>query len=77
MNNRYFVVQISTVNGATATAITEKNDLDAAKSLYHQILASCYITEGIEYFLVYIENEYGNRERMEMYSKDAPEPVEE
>ena len=78
---RYFVTQITTVNGATAIATTEKSDIIEAKSLYHQILASSYAYQDqLEYALVYIDNEFGNRELMEVYHKPEEgevEPVEE
>jgi len=37
---KFFVVEIATTAEGTAKAITEKEDFNEAKMLYHQILAS-------------------------------------
>lgn len=48
---RWYVVEIATTAEGTAKAVTEKQDFNEAKMLYHQILASMMantnVTEGI------------------------------
>ena len=48
---RWYVVEIATTAEGTAKAVTEKEDFNEAKMLYHQILASMMantnVTEGI------------------------------
>lgn len=48
---KYYVIEISTTAEGTAKAVTEKQDYNEAKMLYHQILASMMantnVTEGI------------------------------
>lgn len=62
---RYFVVEISTANGATAKAVTEKATLDEAKMLFHQIMASAYANDNVTYALCMIINDKGFSEVME------------
>ena len=79
---RYFVTQITTVNGQTAIAVTPKDSLKDAKMMYHQILASAYVTPGMEYFLVYIETDTGEKVEQDFYRYvpqviiPTPEPEE-
>ena len=48
---KFYIVEISTTAEGTAKAVTEKEDFNEAKMLYHQILASMMantnVTEGI------------------------------
>lgn len=62
---RYFVLEIATVNGATAKAVTEKATLDEAKMLFHQIMASAYANDKVTYSLCMIINDKGFSEVME------------
>lgn len=60
--DQYFVIQITKENGsqAYATLITPKNDLDEAKSLFHQICASVYANKNIEHAIIEVQDYYGN-----------------
>lgn len=62
---RYFVLEISTANGATAKYVTEKATLDEAKMLFHQIMASAYANDNVTYALCMIINDKGFSEVME------------
>ena len=44
---KYFVLEITTANGATAKAVTEKANLDEAKMLFHQVMASAYANDKV------------------------------
>lgn len=70
---KYFVIEIETTEGGTAKQITEKASLDAAKGLFHQILASVYANSAITYALVMIVNDLGFCEVMERVPTAAPE----
>ena len=56
---KYFVLEITTVNGTTAKAIWEHSTLEAAKAQYHQILASAYANENLTYALVQVIDDRG------------------
>ncbi len=58
-NKKYFVLEITTANGATAKAVTEKNSENEAWMLYHQIMASAYSNEDVTYALCQIIDENG------------------
>lgn len=59
METKYFVLEITTVNGATAKAIWEQPTLDAAKMQFHQIMASAYANENCTYALAQIIDDRG------------------
>ena len=61
----YYVLEITTVNGATAKAVTEKATIDEAKMLFHQIMASAYASNKVSYALCMIINDKGFCEVME------------
>jgi hypothetical protein len=73
MNERYFVTEITTTADGTAKAITEKNSVDEARMLFHQILASAYANPAVTYALVYIMNEQGFCQAMETYPREQTE----
>ena len=62
---RYFVLEITTIDGATAKAIWEQTTLDAAKMQFHQIMAAAYANENCTYALCMIINDAGFCEVME------------
>ena len=68
---KYYVIQITTNSVGTATAITEKESLDGAKMLFHQIMASVYASSDITYALAMIVNDLGFCEVMERYPTAA------
>ena len=72
----YFVNQKTKTSDSEiyAIATTVKHDRDEAYALYHQILASVYITPNMEHFIVDIENKHGNKEIMETRVPAEPEP---
>ena len=72
---KYFLVEVTTVNGQTAKAIWEHETLAAAKSQYHSGLASAYANPDLSYALYMIINEKGFSETMECIGGE--EPVEE
>lgn len=59
METKYFVLEITTVNGTTAKAVWEHSDLDAAKAQFHQIMASAYSNENCTYALAQIIDDRG------------------
>jgi len=56
---RYFVLEITTADGATAKAVHEKATMDEARMLFHQILASAYANDKVTYALVQIISDKG------------------
>jgi hypothetical protein len=56
---KYYVLEITTVNGTTAKALWEHSTLEAAKAQYHQILASAYANTNLTYALVQIIDDRG------------------
>lgn len=56
---KYYVTEITTVNGTTAKALWEHSTLEAAKAQYHQILASAYANADLTYALVQIIDDRG------------------
>lgn len=73
---RYFVIEITTVNGSTAKAVWEQPTLDGAKMQFHQIMASAYANDNCTYALCEIINDRGFCEVMER-KPTYTEPVEE
>lgn len=57
----YFVIQATKEKGFNvyATLVTVKTDLNEAKSLFHQILASVYANENIEHAVVTLQDYMG------------------
>lgn len=70
---KYYVSEITTVNGTTAKALWEHSTIEAAKAQYHQILASAYANGNLTYALVQIINDRGFCQATER----IPEYVEE
>lgn len=68
---RYFVTQIVTANNATAIATHERESIRDAKMEYYQILASAYANPNVTYALVYIDNEFGNREELTHFTASS------
>ena len=62
---KYFVLEITTANGATAKAVTEKANLDEAKMLFHQVMASAYANDKVTFALCMVINDKGFCEVME------------
>lgn len=62
---RFFVLEITTVNGSTSKAVWEQPTLDTAKMQFHQIMASAYANENCTYALCMIINDRGFCEVME------------
>lgn len=56
---KYYVFETETANGQQAFLTTPKENLDDAKMLYHQILASAYANQAVTYALVMIIDEGG------------------
>lgn len=56
---KYYVSEITTVNGTEAKAIWDHNTIESAKAQYHQILASAYINDNLTYALVQIIDDRG------------------
>ena len=56
---KYFVLEITTVNGTTAKALWEQETLDAAKMQFHQIMASAYANADCSYALAQIIDDRG------------------
>lgn len=56
---QYFVLEVTTANGATAKAITEKATEKEAMMLYHQIMASALANDNVTYALCMVINEEG------------------
>ena len=56
---KYFVLEITTVDGTTAKAVWEKDSIDEAKALYHQIMAAAYSNENCTYALCQIIDDRG------------------
>ena len=56
---KYFVLEITTVNGETAKAVWEKDSIDEAKALFHQIMAAAYTNENCTYALCQIIDDRG------------------
>lgn len=80
---KYFVTQISTVNGQTAIGTFEQLRLNDAKSMYYQTLASFFANPNIEYFLVQIIDENGEviiqdhyKYQPQVMIAEDPEPTE-
>lgn len=69
---KYFLVEITTVNGATAKALWEHETLAAAKSQYHSGLASAYANPDLSYALYMVLNEKGFSEVMETIGTEEP-----
>lgn len=70
---KYYVTEITTVNGTEAKAIWDHTTLPSAKAQYHQILANAYANANLTYALVKITNDRGFDEITER----IPEYVEE
>lgn len=70
---KYYVTEITTVNGTEAKAIWDHSTFRSAKAQYHQILASAYANADLTYALVKITNDIGFDEITER----IPEYVEE
>ena len=63
---KYFVIETASVNhGAIAKAITEKDTLDEAKMLFHQVRASALANPDVTYSLCEVIDEAGG-----VYSKE-------
>ncbi len=58
-SRKYFVIEITTANGATAKAITEKETEEEAWMAYHQIMASAYANSAVTYALCQIIDDRG------------------
>lgn len=69
---RFFVTEISSTEGGTASAVHSALSLDNAKMLYHQILASAYANVNVYYALVTIMDEFGNIIEKDRFSRDLP-----
>lgn len=69
---KYFLVEITTVNGTTAKALWEHETLGAAKSQYHSGLASAYANPNLSYALYMVLNEKGFSEVMETIGTEEP-----
>lgn len=76
---KYFVVEVtSTDNEVYAKGITEKDDLDEAKMLFHQVMAAAYANPEVLYAMCIIVNEYGANEMIEIKRvviEPEPEPT--
>lgn len=70
---KYYVTEITTVNGTEAKAIWDHSTIESAKAQYHQILAGAYANANLTYALVKITNDRGFDEIIER----IPEYVEE
>ena len=73
METKYFVLEITTVNGTTAKAVWEQPTLDAAKMQFHQIMASAYANENCTYALPQIIDDWGSCQVSEI-KPTFPEP---
>ena len=62
---KYYVLEITTVNGETAKSVWEFDNITDAKSRYYGILSSAYANPNLTYALVQIINDIGYVERME------------
>lgn len=56
---KYYVLEITTANGATAKAVTEKASEKEAMMLYHQIMGSALANDNVTYALCMVINEEG------------------
>lgn len=70
---KWFVIEITTVNGETAKAVWEHSTEEEAKSHYYQILAGVYANSNLTYALCMIINDIGYCQKMER----IPEYIEE
>ena len=66
---KYFVIEIVTASGSTAKQITEKDNIDSAKMLYHQVLASAYANENVSYAMSMIVDYNGRIDMLEVINK--------
>lgn len=55
----YFVLEVTTANGATAKAVTEKATEKEAMMLYHQIMGSALANDNVTYALCMVINKEG------------------
>lgn len=56
---KYYVLEITTVNGSTAKGVWEFENIEDAKMQFHQILASAYANPNLTYALVQIIDDRG------------------
>lgn len=56
---KYYVLEITTVNGATTKGVWEQDTIENAKMQFHQILASAYANPNLTYALVQIIDDRG------------------
>lgn len=67
MENKYFIVNIQTTSDGTAQSINAYDSHEQALSVYHQTLASNYISEVLTGFAVVLLDKYGMTEKTECY----------
>lgn len=79
MEEKYFVIQRTKTSDSETYAVAEtiKDTEKEARIVYHQILASVYANDKIEYAVVKIDNYYGNAVIMENIIPQPPEPENE
>ena len=70
---KYFVLEATTANGATAKAITEKATEKEAMMLYHQIMGSALANDNVTYALCMVINEEGFVLISDKYPRTEPE----
>ena len=70
---KYFVLEVTTANGATAKAITEKATEKEAMMLYHQIMGSALANDNVTYALCMVINEEGFALVSDKYPRTEPE----
>lgn len=70
----YYVVEVSTTENGTAKAVTEKETLDGAKMLFHQVMASIMANNKVESGLCVVLDANGSTILSERHI--VPKPLE-
>ena len=69
----YFVIEMSNDGSATAKAIYEYADLNAAMIAYHNTLASIRGNAAVKWGMVQVINEYGTESAKERFERHDDE----
>lgn len=74
---KYFVIEVSSTDYETyAKGISEKDNIEDARMLFHQIMASAYANPDVLYAMCIIYNDRGGNELIEIKRKEKEKPEE-
>ena len=74
---RYYVVTMMKEGSSNPCSIFGYNTREEACSVYHNTLASAYVSATLDAFSVVLLNEHGGTEMREYWERPMPEPNEE